>query len=98
MWLIRYFDEKVDQFFARGMIHGTTHLYVGQEAVAVGACAVLRADDKITSTHRGHGHCIAKGADVSRVMSELSGRCTGYCQGRGGWTRIADRENGNRGS
>lgn len=98
MWLIRYFDEKVDQFFARGMIHGTTHLYVGQEAVAVGACAVLRADDKITSTHRGHGHCIAKGADVNRMMSELFGKSNGYCKGKGGSMHIADLEKGNLGA
>lgn len=61
MWLVRYFDEKVDQFFAKGLIHGTTHLCVGQEASAVGSIAVLKDKDKIVSTHRGHGHCIAKG-------------------------------------
>lgn len=98
MWLIRYFDEKVDEFFARGLIHGTTHLCVGQEATASGACAVLEARDKITSTHRGHGHCIAKGADVNRMMAELFGRETGYCKGKGGSMHIADVDQGNLGA
>ncbi len=84
MHLIRFFDEKVDEFFAKGMIHGTTHLCVGQEASAVGACAPLKDDDMITSTHRGHGHCIAKGAEPDRMMAELFGRVTGYCKGKGG--------------
>jgi pyruvate dehydrogenase E1 component alpha subunit len=98
MWLIRFFDEKVDEFFAKGMIHGTTHLCVGQEATAAGACAVLEDRDKITSTHRGHGHCIAKGADVNRMMAELFGRETGYCKGKGGSMHIADVEKGNLGA
>ncbi|UFJ42353.1 thiamine pyrophosphate-dependent dehydrogenase E1 component subunit alpha [Brevibacillus humidisoli] len=98
MWLIRFFDEKVDQFFAKGLIHGTTHLCVGQEASAAGACAVLREEDKITSTHRGHGHCIAKGADVNRMMAELFGRVTGYCKGKGGSMHIADVDKGNLGA
>lgn len=98
MWVIRYFDEKVDEFFAKGMIHGTTHLCVGQEATAAGACAVLEDRDKITSTHRGHGHCIAKGADVNRMMAELFGRVTGYCKGKGGSMHIADLEKGNLGA
>lgn len=98
MWLIRYFDEKVDEFFAKGAIHGTTHLCVGQEATAVGACAVLEPKDKITSTHRGHGHCIAKGADVKRMMAELFGRETGYCKGKGGSMHIADLDLGNLGA
>ncbi|WP_346774007.1 thiamine pyrophosphate-dependent dehydrogenase E1 component subunit alpha [Brevibacillus sp. SYP-B805] len=98
MWLIRFFDEKVDEFFAKGMIHGTTHLCVGQEASAAGACAVLEERDKITSTHRGHGHCIAKGADVNRMMAELFGRETGYCRGKGGSMHIADVEKGNLGA
>src|SRR5690625_659107 len=71
MWLIRWFEEKVDEFFAKGQIHGTTHLCVGQEASSVGSIAVLEERDKITSTHRGHGHCIAKGADVNKMMAEL---------------------------
>src|SRR5699024_11294157 len=80
MWLIRLFDEKVDEFFAKGKIHGTTHLAVGQEASAAGVCALLDDSDKITSTHRGHGHCIAKGADTRYMMAELFGRETGYCK------------------
>lgn len=98
MWLIRYFDEKVDEFFARGMIHGTTHLAVGQEATAAGACFVLEERDKITSTHRGHGHCIAKGADVNRMMAELFAKETGYCKGKGGSMHIADVDRGNLGA
>lgn len=98
MWLVRYFDEKVDEMFAKGMIHGTTHLCVGQEASAVGGTAVLRPTDKITSTHRGHGHCIGKGAEVNRMMAELMGRVTGYCKGKGGSMHIADVEQGNLGA
>jgi pyruvate dehydrogenase E1 component alpha subunit len=98
MWLIRYFDEKVDEFFARGAIHGTTHLCVGQEATATGACYVLENEDKITSTHRGHGHCIAKGADVNRMMAELFAKETGYCKGKGGSMHIADVDQGNLGA
>ncbi|QKS72461.1 thiamine pyrophosphate-dependent dehydrogenase E1 component subunit alpha [Paenalkalicoccus suaedae] len=98
MWLVRFFDEKVDEFFAKGLIHGTTHLAVGQEASAVGACAVLEEKDKITSTHRGHGHCIAKGAEVDRMMAELFGRTTGYCKGKGGSMHIADLDKGNLGA
>jgi pyruvate dehydrogenase E1 component alpha subunit len=98
MWLIRYFDEKVDEFFARGAIHGTTHLCVGQEATAAGACFALTGEDKITSTHRGHGHCIAKGADVNRMMAELFAKETGYCKGKGGSMHIADVDQGNLGA
>ncbi|GIO00315.1 acetoin:2,6-dichlorophenolindophenol oxidoreductase subunit alpha [Brevibacillus halotolerans] len=98
MWVIRFFDEKVDEFFAKGLIHGTTHLCVGQEATAAGAIAVLQPADKITSTHRGHGHCIAKGADVNKMMAELFGRETGYCKGKGGSMHIADVEKGNLGA
>ncbi|MGY4689584.1 thiamine pyrophosphate-dependent dehydrogenase E1 component subunit alpha [Salibacterium sp. K-3] len=98
MWTIRYFDEKVDEFFAKGMIHGTTHLCVGQEPTATGPCSVLREEDKITSTHRGHGHCIAKGADINLMMAELFGRSTGYCKGKGGSMHIADVEKGNLGA
>ncbi|MFP3321627.1 thiamine pyrophosphate-dependent dehydrogenase E1 component subunit alpha [Planococcus sp. SIMBA_160] len=98
MWQIRFFEEKVDEFFAKGMIHGTTHLAVGQEASAVGAIAVLEERDKITSTHRGHGHCIAKGAEVNRMMAELFGRTTGYCKGKGGSMHIADVDKGNLGA
>ncbi|MBP1948398.1 pyruvate dehydrogenase (acetyl-transferring) E1 component subunit alpha [Virgibacillus litoralis] len=98
MWTIRFFEEKVDEFFAKGEIHGTTHLCVGQEASASGACAVIQEQDKITSTHRGHGHCIAKGADVNKMMAELFGRTTGYCKGKGGSMHIADVEKGNLGA
>jgi len=98
MWLIRYFDEKVDQFFAKGLIHGTTHLCVGQEASAAGSIAVIGRKDKIVSTHRGHGHCIAKEGDVNKMMAELFGRETGYCKGKGGSMHIADVEKGNLGA
>lgn len=98
MWLIRYFDEKVDEFFAKGMIHGTTHLCVGQEASAVGSIAVLEQRDKIVSTHRGHGHCISKNGDVNKMMAELFGRVDGYCKGKGGSMHIADVEKGNLGA
>lgn len=98
MWLIRYFDEKVDQFFAKGLIHGTTHLCVGQEASAAGSIAVIGRKDKIVSTHRGHGHCIAKEGDLNKMMAELFGRETGYCKGKGGSMHIADLEKGNLGA
>ncbi|WP_040203162.1 thiamine pyrophosphate-dependent dehydrogenase E1 component subunit alpha [Neobacillus jeddahensis] len=98
MWTIRYFDEKVDQFFAKGLIHGTTHLCVGQEASAAGSIAVIGTKDKIVSTHRGHGHCIAKEGDVNKMMAELFGRVTGYCKGKGGSMHIADVEKGNLGA
>jgi acetoin:2,6-dichlorophenolindophenol oxidoreductase subunit alpha len=98
MWLVRYFDEKVDEFFAKGIIHGTTHLCVGQEGTAIGGCAVLLNEDKITSTHRGHGHCIGKGARVDLMMAELMGRATGYCKGKGGSMHIADLDKGNLGA
>ena len=78
MWLIRYFDEAARTLFMQNMLRGTTHTYIGEEAVAVGACAALRRSDTITSTHRGHGHCLAKGGDPRRMMAELLGRSTGY--------------------
>jgi acetoin:2,6-dichlorophenolindophenol oxidoreductase subunit alpha len=90
MWLIRYFDEGARALFMANLLRGTTHTYTGQEAVAVGACAALRRDDTITSTHRGHGHCLAKGGDPRRMMAELLGRATGYCKGKGGSMHIAD--------
>lgn len=98
MVLIRRFEEEVERLFMRGMIHGTMHLCIGQEATAAGACAVLRPEDKITSTHRGHGHCIAKGSDVNKMMAELLGKVTGYCRGKGGSMHIADLETGNLGA
>ena len=98
MWTIRRFEEAVDELFARGLMHGTMHLSIGQEASATGACLALRDDDLITSTHRGHGHCIAKGADLERMMAELLAKQTGYCRGRGGSMHIADVAKGNLGA
>jgi acetoin:2,6-dichlorophenolindophenol oxidoreductase subunit alpha len=98
MWTIRRFEEAVDELFARGLLYGTMHLSIGQEASATGACLALRDDDVITSTHRGHGHCIAKGADLGRMMAELLARDSGYCRGRGGSMHIADVSKGNLGA
>src|ERR1700682_5838077 len=98
MYRIRAFEEKVDELFMRGEVHGTTHLSIGEEATATGALAALRSDDYISSTHRGHGHCIAKGADIALMMAELLGKETGYCRGRGGSMHIADVETGNLGA
>ncbi len=94
MVTIRRFEEKVAELNARGVFPGLAHLYVGEEAVAVGACSALRADDLITSTHRGHGHCIAKGCDLKPMMAELLGRYTGYCKGKGGSMHICDFDRG----
>jgi pyruvate dehydrogenase E1 component alpha subunit len=94
MLLIRRFDEQARELFKRNLIRGTTHTYTGQEAVAVGACTALTQDDYITSTHRGHGHCIAKGGDPKAMMAELLGRATGYCKGKGGSMHIADMDLG----
>lgn len=94
MMTIRTFDEKVSDLFAKGMIPGFVHVYLGEEASAVGICSALRKDDYITSTHRGHGHCIAKGADVKFMMAELFGKATGYCKGKGGSMHIADMDIG----
>ena len=90
MMRIRYFEETVQQLHKRGLIPGTAHLYIGEEAIAVGACATLKDDDTITSTHRGHGHLIAKGADVRLMMAEIFGRKGGYCKGKGGSMHICD--------
>ena len=90
MILIREFDELAIKLRTGGKIYGAVHPYVGQEAVAVGVCANLTNADRVTSTHRGHGHCIAKGADIKRMMAELFGRVDGYCKGRGGSMHIAD--------
>ncbi len=98
MWRIRLFEEAVEDLYGRGMMHGTMHLSIGQEAVPTGACAALRDGDQITSTHRGHGHCIAKGADLGRSMAELLARDNGYCRGRGGSMHIADVATGNLGA
>lgn len=90
MQTIRRFEERASDDFQAGLIYGIVHCYIGQEAVAAGVCATLNRDDAIVSTHRGHGHCIAKGADLKRMMAELYGRRTGYCKGKGGSMHIAD--------
>ena len=90
MLLVRAFDSLLPDLYTRGLIRGSSHAAIGQEAVAVGACAALAPDDYITSTHRGHGHTIAKGGDVRRMMAELRGRRDGYCRGKGGSMHIAD--------
>lgn len=98
MYVIRFFEEMVDDLFARGLVHGTMHLSVGQEASAVGSISALNHHDYILSTHRGHGHCIAKGADLNLMMAEFLGKETGYCRGRGGSMHIADMEGRNLGA
>jgi len=98
MHLIRRFEEVAEASYMRGLVHGTMHLSIGQEASAVGSVLALRADDYILSTHRGHGHCIAKGADPARMLAEFFGKETGYCRGRGGSMHIADVEGGNLGA
>ena len=90
MMRIRVFEEKVQELHKLGRLPGFVHVYLGEEAVAVGACSVLRRTDHITSTHRGHGHCIAKGADVAPMMAELFGKADGYCKGKGGSMHIID--------
>lgn len=94
----RSFEEKVSYFFARGMVHGTTHLSVGEEASGVASCMALNSDDLITSTHRGHSQVIGKGIDLNKMMAELLGKYTGYCKGKGGSMHIADVEAGNLGA
>lgn len=98
MYLIRHFEEAAQQLYFAGKVHGTMHLYSGEEAVAVGAIAALRPDDYITSTHRGHGHAIAKGQDINTMMAELLGKETGVCRGRGGSMHMADLTLGNLGA
>src|SRR5690606_26969369 len=93
-WLLRRFDENARLLYQQDRIRGTTHTYIGEEAIAVGACAALERDDYITSTHRGHGHCLAKGGDPRAMMAELLGRATGYCKGKGGSMHIADLDLG----
>ena len=90
MLRIRRFEERLAHLFKRGKLPGFVHLYLGEEAVATGVCAALREDDRITSTHRGHGHLIAKGARVDRMMAELLGKVDGYCRGKGGSMHIVD--------
>lgn len=98
MYLIRAFEEQAEKSYMAGKIHGTMHLSIGQEASAVGAVSALNPDDFILSTHRGHGHCIAKGADLQLMMAEFYGKANGYCRGRGGSMHIADIECGNLGA
>ncbi len=95
---IRAFEEKVNELYMKALMPGLAHLYSGQEAVAVGVCEALRRDDYITSTHRGHGHCLAKGASIDRMFAELLGKEAGYCKGKGGSMHIADQESGNLGA
>ena len=90
MTKIRLFETELQKLFAAGKIPGFVHLYLGEEAVATGACAALKKTDMITSTHRGHGHCLAKGGDLKLMMAEIYGRSTGYCKGKGGSMHIAD--------
>jgi acetoin:2,6-dichlorophenolindophenol oxidoreductase subunit alpha len=90
MLTIRRFEERASADYLAGKIFGVVHCYIGEEAVAVGVCSALARSDRIISTHRGHGHCIAKGADLKRMMAELYGRATGYCKGKGGSMHIAD--------
>jgi len=90
MVTIRKFEEKALELYSRNLIRGSIHMYIGQEAIAVGICSALKKGDMITSTHRGHGHIIAMGGDINRMMAELLGKSTGYCKGRGGSMHIAD--------
>jgi pyruvate dehydrogenase E1 component alpha subunit len=95
---IRYFEEKAEDLYIRGLVHGTMHLSIGMEAGSVGSIATLRPDDLIIHHHRGHGHTIAKGADLTLMMAEFLGKETGYCRGRGGSMHIADIPGGNLGA
>jgi len=95
---IRLFEEQVNELYTRALMPGLAHLYIGEEAVAVGICEALRSDDYITSTHRGHGHCLAKGAAPDRMFAELLGKEAGYCRGKGGSMHIADPATGNLGA
>jgi TPP-dependent pyruvate/acetoin dehydrogenase alpha subunit len=98
MLKIRVFEEQVNDLYTSAKMPGLAHLYIGEEAVAVGVCEALRRDDYITSTHRGHGHCLAKGASIDRMFAELLGKEAGYCRGKGGSMHIADQETGNLGA
>ncbi len=98
MLTIRFFEEQVNDLYTRALMPGLAHLYIGEEAVAVGVCSALRPDDYITSTHRGHGHCLAKGASPDRMFAELLGKEAGYCRGKGGSMHIADPATGNLGA
>jgi len=95
---IRLFEEQVNDLYTRALMPGLAHLYIGEEAVAVGICEALNRDDYITSTHRGHGHCLAKGAAPNLMFAELLGKEAGYCRGKGGSMHIADPKSGNLGA
>src|SRR6202008_2263862 len=98
MLAIRLFEERVNDLYTRAKMPGLAPLYIGEEAVAVGVCEALRPDDYITSTHRGHGHCLAKGASPDQMFAELLGKKAGYCKGKGGSMHIADPATGNLGA
>src|SRR5678809_1473603 len=98
MIAIRAFEERANDLYTRALMPGLAHLYIGEEAVAVGVCEALNRDDYITSTHRGHGHCLAKGASVDKMFAELLGKDAGYCHGKGGSMHIADQDTGNLGA
>jgi len=98
MIMIRLFEEQANDLYTRALMPGLAHLYSGEEAIAVGVCEALRPDDYITSTHRGHGHCVAKGAALDRMFAELLGKEAGYCKGKGGSMHIADPDTGNLGA
>ena len=95
---IRSFEDQANQLYLDAKMPGLTHMYSGEEAVAVGICEALNVSDKITSTHRGHGHCVAKGAELKQMFCELLGKEEGYCRGKGGSMHIADQSNGNLGA
>ena len=95
---IRHFDTAAGELFLRGQVKGSIHSYIGQEAIAVGFCAAMRPNDWMTSTHRGHGHTIAKGGDLKRIMAEVLGKEAGYCKGRGGSMHVTAAEDGNLGA
>src|SRR6202521_2638600 len=94
MWRIRHFELRAMELFEEKLIRGSVHPYIGMEGIAVGVCAALGDDDYITSTHRGHGHCVAKGLDLKLMMAEITGREDGYCRGRGGSMHITAMEKG----
>lgn len=98
MCKIRAFEENANELYLSAKMPGLTHMYVGEEAIAVGVCEALRQDDYITSTHRGHGHCVAKGAQLNLMFAELLGKAPGYCRGKGGSMHIADQDTGNLGA
>jgi acetoin:2,6-dichlorophenolindophenol oxidoreductase subunit alpha len=98
MMAIRLFEENVNELYTRALMPGLAHLYIGEEAIAVGVCEALRHDDYVTSTHRGHGHCLAKGASAKLMFAELLGKEAGYCRGKGGSMHIADPATGNLGA